>query len=128
MDGLEGFADLQKAITERSKSGVLRGLDGRPIRLQGKDHAATNYLLQSAGAIICKQWLIRTHELLREAGVDYYPLAFVHDEQQLSVSPNDVEAVKLLTTAAMHDVQHQLKFKCALDSDVQSGENWSDCH
>ena len=128
LDGLEGFADLQKAIQERAKSGVLRGLDGRPIRLQGKDHAATNYLLQSAGAVICKLWLIRTHELLREAGVDYYPLAFVHDEQQLSVAPGDVEAVKLLTTAAMHDVQHQLKFKCALDSDVQSGSNWADCH
>ena len=128
LDGLEGFAELQKAIQDRAKSGVLRGLDGRPIRLQGKDHAATNYLLQSAGAVICKLWLIRTHELLREAGVDYYPLAFVHDEQQLSVAPGDVEAVKLLTTAAMKDVQHQLKFKCALDSDVQSGPNWSDCH
>ena len=27
----------------------LKGLDGRPIRLQGKQHAALNYLLQSAG-------------------------------------------------------------------------------
>ncbi|MCP3664694.1 MAG: hypothetical protein GY696_19750, partial [Gammaproteobacteria bacterium] len=128
LDGLEGYAELQKAIAERAKSGVLRGLDGRPIRLQGKDHAALNYLLQSAGAVICKQWVIRTNELLQEAGVDYYPLAFVHDEQQFSVAPGDVDAVKLLTTAAMHDVQHQIKFKCQLDSEAQSGSSWADCH
>ena len=128
MTGLDGFAALSSAVQERAKSGVLRGLDGRPIRLQGKVHAALNYLLQSAGAVICKQWVIRTHELLRESGVDYYPLAFVHDEQQLSVAPGDVDAVGLLITSAMKDVQHNLKFRCALDSEFQTGQSWADCH
>jgi len=128
MAGLTGYAELSKAVKERAKSGVLNGLDGRPIRIQGKDHAALNYLLQSAGAVICKQWVIRTHELLQEAGLDYYPLAFVHDEQQLSVAPGDVDAVGLLITSAMKDVEHNLKFRCALDSEFQVGSTWADCH
>lgn len=128
MQGLDGFAELNSAIQERAKSGVLKGLDGRPIRLQGKNHAALNYLLQSAGAIICKLWVIRTHELLKEAGIDYYPLCFVHDEQQLSVRADQAEMAAQITTMAMKDVEHQVKFRCALDSEYQIGSSWADCH
>ena len=128
MAGLDGFADLSKAIAKRAEGDVLKGLDGRPIRLQGKQHAALNYLLQSAGAIICKMWLVRTHELFQEAGISYRPLAFVHDEQQLSVAEEHTEQAALLITAAMKDVEHQLKFRCALDSEYQIGSNWADCH
>ena len=128
LEGLDGFAELSAAIKTRAKTGVLQGLDGRPIRLQGKDHAALNYLLQSAGAVICKKWVIRSHELLREAGVDYYPLAFVHDEQQLSVAPEQAEQAGDLMGMAMKDVEQQLQFRCALDSEYQTGSSWADCH
>lgn len=128
MAGLDGFADLSKAVAERAETDVLKGLDGRPIRLQGKKHAALNYLLQSAGAVICKSWLIRANELLQEANIDYYPLAFIHDEMQLSVHPDHVEQAEFLITAAMKDVEHQLKFRCALDSEAQHGPNWAACH
>ena len=111
----------------RAEGDVLKGLDGRPIRLQGKRHAALNYLLQSAGAIICKQWVLRTHELLQEAGIDYYPLAFVHDEQQLSVRADQAQMAADITTMAMKDVEHQLNSD-VLDSEFQIGANWGDCH
>lgn len=107
---------------------MLKGLDGRPIRLQGKRHAALNYLLQSAGAVICKLWVIRTNELLQEAGVDYYPMAFVHDEQQLSVAHSQAEVAAQITTMAMKDVEHTVEFRCALDSEFQLGASWADCH
>jgi DNA polymerase I len=128
MADLTGFADLTAAIQERAKGDVLSGLDKRPIRLQGKHHAALNYLLQSAGAVICKQWVIRSNELLTEAGIDYWPMAFVHDEMQLSVSPDQVEQAEFLLTAAIKDVEHQLNFRCALDAEAQHGPNWAACH
>jgi DNA polymerase I len=128
MSGLDGFKQLSDAVSERASTGVLRGLDGRPIRLQGKSHAALNYLLQSAGAVICKLWVLRANELLQEAGIDYWPLAFVHDEMQLSVAPDQVEDAKLLITAAMKDVEHQLNFKCQLDSEAASGSSWAETH
>ena len=128
MDGLEGFAGLSQAVAERAETGVLRGLDGRPIRLQGKVHASLNYLLQSAGAIICKLWVIRVNELLHEAGIDYTPLAFVHDEVQLSVRKDQAQMAADLTTFAMKDVEHAVKFRCPLDSEFQIGASWADCH
>ena len=128
MRDLDGFAELSAAIAERSQSDVLKGLDGRPIRLQGKRHAALNYLLQSAGAVICKLWVLRTHELLIEAGLDYFPMAFVHDEQQLSLPPSQAEMAGQLITLAMKDVHHALNFRCDLDSEFQIGANWAACH
>ena len=128
MEGLDGFAELSKAIQTRAEGDVLKGLDGRPIRLQGKRHAALNYLLQSAGAVICKLWVIRSHELLQEAGINYWPLAFVHDELQLSVAPDQAKDAEFLITTAMKDVEHQIKFRCQLDSEAQTGGSWADCH
>ena len=72
--------------------------------------------------------MIRSHELLQEAGIDYEPLAFVHDEQQISLPPSQADQAGFLITAAMKDVQHQLKFRCDLDSEFQIGSNWADCH
>lgn len=128
MKDLDGFADLSKAVAARASTGVLKGLDGRPIRIGNKAHAALNYLLQSAGAVICKQWLLRSYELLDEAQIDYWPLAFVHDELQISVAPSQAEMATLLITAAMKDVQQSLKFRCELDSEAQTGNSWADCH
>ena len=128
MEGLDGFAELSKAIQSRAESDVLKGLDGRPIRLQGKKHVCTNYLLQSAGAVICKLWLIRVNEMLQEAGIDYTPLAFVHDEVQLSVAPDQAKQAGEITTYAMKDVESAVKFRCALDSEFQIGTSWADCH
>ena len=128
MKDLDGFKELSDAIQKRAESDVLKGLDGRPIRLQGKKHAALNYLLQSAGAVICKLWCIRINELLQEAGIDYYPMAFVHDEVQLSVRADQAQMAADITTYAMKDVEHQLQFKCQLDSEYQIGNSWADCH
>lgn len=128
MEGLDGFKELSDAIQERAQGDVLKGIDGRPIRLQGKKHAALNYILQSMGACICKLWCIRTNELLQEAGIDYYPLAFVHDEQQLSVRADQAQMAADITTMAMKDVEHQLKFRCQLDSEYKIGKSWADCH
>ena len=127
LDGIEGFRDLVTAVQKRAESGVIYGIDGRPIRIK-KPHASLNYLLQSCGASICKSWVVRTNELLKEAGVDYKPLAFVHDEMQLSVAPEHVEMVKTLIPLAMKDVEYAIKFRTPLDCEVQSGSNWGDTH
>ncbi len=129
LEGLDGYAELSKAIQERAQAtDTLRGLDGRPIRLQNKHHAALNYLLQSAGAIVCKQWVIRSNELLQEADVDYWPMLFCHDEQQLSVAHSQAEMAGQLMLMAMKDVQQQVNFKCELDAEFKSGSDWAACH
>lgn len=127
MKDLDGFADLITAVQSKAESGVITGIDGRPIRIR-KPHAALNYLLQSCGAVICKDWVVRTNELLISAKLDFVPLAFVHDEQQLAVNPEHVEQVKTLIPLAMKDVEHSIKFRLPLDCEVQVGANWGDTH
>jgi DNA polymerase I-like protein with 3'-5' exonuclease and polymerase domains len=127
MKDLDGFAQLITAVQERAQSGVITGIDGRPIRMR-KAHAALNYLLQSCGAVICKMWVNRTNRLLTEAEIDYSPLAFVHDEQQLAVRPDQVEMASTLISLAMKDVEYAIKFRVPLDCEVQSGSNWGDTH
>ena len=128
MTGLAGFAELSSAVASRAETGVLKGLDGRPIRIQGKNHAALNYLLQSSGAIVTKVWLVEAYKRLQEASVDFYPLAYVHDEVQLSVAPSDVSRCEEILTQTMIDVQQLVGFKCPLAAEAQHGQSWADCH
>ena len=125
---LRGYKELSGAIAERAKHGVITAIDGRPIRLLGKKYAALNYLLQSCGSVICKMHLIRSNVLLKEAGIDYKPLAFIHDEMQLAVKKEQAEDAAFLIKAAMKDVQTTLHFRCELDCDTKIGSNWSETH
>ena len=128
LTGIKGFQELNDAIQKRAQHGVIKAIDGRPIRLQGKSHAALNYLLQSCGAVVCKRWVIRANQLLQENKIDYWPLAFVHDEMQLSVKPDHAEKACELITQAMKDVQTELAFRCELDSEAKIGRTWADTH
>lgn len=127
MEGLDGFKALSDAVQAKAQTGKLMGIDGRIIRIQ-KPHAALNYLLQSCGAIICKLWVLRIHELLNEAQIDFKPLTFVHDEVQLAVRPEQAEQALFLTVAAMKDIQPLLNFRCDLDAEGRIGANWAECH
>ena len=89
LDAIPGLEPLIDAVKLKVRStGRLRGLDGRPIFCKA-EHASLNYLLQSAGAILSKRWVVVGQDLLDEAGltydVDYTRCAYVHDEVQLSV-------------------------------------------
>ena len=128
LKGIKGFDELNKAIQSRAQHGVINAIDGRPIRLQGKNHAALNYLLQSCGALLCKAWLLRSNKVLKENKIDYWPLAFVHDEMQLSVRPEHAEKACELITQAMKDVRTELAFRCELDSEAKIGRTWADTH
>lgn len=127
LTGITGFKELVDAVQAKASSGYITGIDGRPLRIR-KQFAALNTLLQGCGAVICKAWVVRANELLKEAKIDYWPLAFVHDEMQLSVHPDHVEMASDLIKMAMKDVEHTIKFRVPLDCDVQTGTTWADTH
>ena len=99
LKAIPGLEDLLKAVAKMAESDILWGLDGRPIRLQGKKHAALNYLLQSAGAIVTKRWGVIASNMITEAGlrygIDYQWLSYIHDEWNLAVIPNHVNTEKV---------------------------------
>jgi len=132
LDAIPGLEPLINAVKERVRaSGRLRGLDGRPIFCRA-EHASLNYLLQSAGAIISKRWVVVGQDLLDEAGltydVDYTRCAYVHDEVQFSVVPQEVDRVKTLLENAAPLAGQYYKFRVPITASADSGQNWSDTH
>ena len=70
-----------KGEIKRWKRKYLKGLDGRPLHVRSV-HSALNLLLQSAGALICKKWMVLWEQNLIKAGYehgeDFMFMAWVH--------------------------------------------------
>lgn len=112
----------------------VRGLDGRKVHVRSP-HAALNTLLQSAGALICKLWIVETERLLLEAGLkhgwdgDFAYMAWVHDEIQVAARTQEIaDKIVELAQQAMRNVGDHFNFRCQLDTEGKTGANWKDCH
>lgn len=132
LDAIPGLEPLIDAVKERVRTNNrLRGLDGRPIFCRA-EHASLNYLLQSAGAIISKRWLVIGQDMLDEAGLtydrDYTRCAYVHDEQQFSVIPAEADTVaRLLEQAALRAGEYY-NFRVPITAAADVGNNWAATH
>lgn len=132
LEAIPGLDQLLKGVAKRAESDVLRALDGRPIRLQGKKHAALNYLLQSAGAIVCKRWNAISFDRFKELGyrwkIDYQWLGWIHDEIQLAVTPNIVNDARFILEWSIVQAGEYYNLKVPLASEAKDGASWADCH
>lgn len=114
------------------KTRYLKGLDGRLLYTRSI-HSALNLLLQSAGAIVCKHWIVRTEERLLSLGLDHGKdfrlMAWVHDEMQVACRTHEIaEIVVREAQEAMRDTQEYYHFQCQLDTEGIIGHNWAECH
>lgn len=130
---IPGLGPLLESVKARSKDDTLKALDGRILYLQGKQHAALNYLLQSAGAIVCKNWVVTSWANLDAAGMlgdapQVYPLGFIHDEIQYAVKPDQVETVERILTNSIVEVGESFKLNVPLAAEAKHGNSWADCH
>ena len=132
LDAIPGLEPLIDAVKAKVRNvGRLRGLDGRPIFCRA-EHASLNYLLQSAGAIISKRWVVIGQDLLDAEGltynVDYTRCAYVHDEVQLSVVPSEAERVCRLLEKAAPLAGEYYDFKLPITASADSGQTWAETH
>lgn len=129
---IPGLDKLLEAVDKRAAKDVLYALDGRPIKLQGKKHAALNYLLQSAGAIVCKRWNVITYQQMNllnyKWGIDYQWLGWIHDEIQLAVTPELVNDAKFQLEWSIVQAGEYYNLKVPLASEAKAGNTWADCH
>ena len=116
------------------KRHYLIGLDKRLLHVRSV-HSALNLLLQSAGALICKKWIVRTEERLKARGLkhgwdgDFALMAWIHDEQQIACRTKEIaEIVIKEAQQAMRDTQEFFQFNVQLDTEGIVGRNWYDCH
>lgn len=119
---------------QKWKRHYLLGLDKRHLHVRSV-HSALNLLLQSAGALVCKKWIVLTEKRLLARGFkhgwdgDFALMAWIHDEQQIACRTKEIaEIVVEEAQKAMRDTQAFFNFRVQLDTEGIIGKNWADCH
>lgn len=131
---IPALKNLQDAVQKAAKRGYIKGLDGRKIYVRSA-HSALNFLLQSAGALVCKLWIVLVEEMAIEAGLrhgwdgDFAFCAWVHDEVQVACRNREVaEKLGAICKAAMTKTEEVFSFRCPLDAEFDIGSSWAETH
>jgi DNA polymerase I-like protein with 3'-5' exonuclease and polymerase domains len=127
LENTPALKKLKDKINKIGGNGKLPGLDGRMLWIRSQ-HAALNTLLQCAGAVVAKQWLIESTKALNEANIDAKLVAFVHDETQWEVPEEDAQRAVEIIEAAAATAGTVLQFRCPVDAEGKIGNNWRECH
>ena len=125
---------LKEAVQDAAKRGYLLGLDGRHVHVRSA-HAALNTLLQSAGAIICKKWLVLLEDELQNGRLkhgwdgDYAFCAWSHDEVQIACrTPDIAEIIAEKARQAVQWAGEHFAFRCPLAGESKIGSHWGETH
>jgi DNA polymerase I-like protein with 3'-5' exonuclease and polymerase domains len=128
---ITGFSKLQANIEARiAQDGYVNGLDRRktPIR---KAHSALNFLIQSAGAILCKRWMCDAFDEMNarwRLGEDFQFVLWVHDELQVLCREEIADEVGECLVSNARRAGHDYGFRLPLDSKYSIGNSWADTH
>jgi DNA polymerase I-like protein with 3'-5' exonuclease and polymerase domains len=124
---LPSLRRLRSRVEKSARSKTLRAIDGRILHIRSV-HSALNTLLQGAGAIICKQWLVHMMDRVKQKQLDVKLVGSIHDEYQFEVINKDVESFCKITQLAIKDTEKTLQLRCPLDSEYKVGRTWAETH
>lgn len=123
------LAKLIRAVQQAAGRGYLVGLDGRHLRIRS-DHAALNTLLQSAGALVCKQWMVEVEQMLTQKQWLHkiQQSAWVHDECQFDCDPDIADEFGKLAVECISKAGAFFSLKVPLTGEYKVGRNWAETH
>lgn len=133
MAQMPAYAKLIEVVTIACDKGYINGLDGRYLHIRSQ-HSALNVLLQGAGAILCKQWLVSFYNQMCAKGYihgydgDYVIAGWIHDEIQVACKEEIADTVGKLLVKQAKSAGEPFNFKVPLDSNYVIGNNWSETH
>tara|TARA_R100000935_G_scaffold56007_1_gene86728 strand:- start:3653 stop:4486 length:834 start_codon:yes stop_codon:yes gene_type:complete len=117
--------DLKRVYKSK---GFITGLDQRKLFVRS-EHRLLSQLLQSCGAILCKEWVKLIDSKLKEEGLRSYIMGWIHDEVQMAC-PNEEEAqyVGNLCKRLAQAAGQNYKLEIPIDAEFNLGNTWSDTH
>jgi DNA polymerase I len=126
---------LKEAVEGKAKKDkTLRGLDGRTLYSKSV-FSSINLLLQSAGALICKKWIVLIDKKLKEVGYrhgfdgDYAFCAWVHDEVQIACRTEEhAEIVAEVCKEAAVEAGEFFQFRIPIAGEAKVGKTWAETH
>jgi DNA polymerase-1 len=132
-----GFQKLKDRLGEQLKRFTwVPGLDGRRVPIRA-EHSALNFLIQSAGAIICKRWVCDAFdELVERFGYDwenpwngkFVLCLWVHDEVQVWCRSGLEEEIKEVLVRKARETGAHYGFRLPLGGDAKHGKSWAETH
>ena len=127
LSNMPALKRVRDGVTKAGMRGKIKGIDGRLLHVRSP-HASLNTLLQGAGAVVCKLWLVNMNKRIQSTGVDAKLVASIHDEYQYEVAKKDIKKFGSITKDAMKDTEQQLQMKCPLDNEWKEGTTWAETH
>ena len=127
LSNLPALRRLREQVENAGRRGKIKAIDGRYLKVRNA-HSALNTLLQGAGAIICKHWLLRITHRVYNKKLDVKLVASVHDEYQFEVANKDVGEFCSITKIGIKETENLLKLRCPLDNDYKVGVTWAETH
>lgn len=116
------------------KTRYMEAIDGRQLYVRSL-HSALNLLLQSCGAIICKDWIVRLNKNLKANAYrhgwdgDYAYMVWSHDEVQIACKTKETaEDIIRIAEKTIRETQEVLGINIQLDVEGKIGKNWKECH
>lgn len=124
-----GLEKLIAGVREAAKRGFLFGLDGRRLHVRAA-HSALNTLLQSAGALVCKRWMVEIEKEIRQRGWHnvVQQVLWVHDECQFEVVPEYAEEFAKVAVECIARAGAYFGVRVPLTGEAKIGNNWKETH
>jgi len=126
LNNLPALSKLIEQVQLASERGHLLGLDKRQIKVRSA-HAALNTLLQSSGALVCKQWLVEFDKLVKDIP-ETQQVVWVHDEIQVECLEKDAETIGKLAVEAIQKTGEHFQLRLPLTGEYKIGDDWSGTH
>ena len=126
LNNLPALNTLITNVQQAAARGYLIGLDKRNVKVRSP-HAALNTLLQSCGAIVCKQWLVEFNKVAIEYD-DVQQVVWVHDEIQVECPEELALEIGELAVDAIKRTGEHFNLRLPLTGEYKVGDNWSETH
>lgn len=130
---LESYPGLvylkNEVIPNDAARGYFQGIDGRYVKCDSEHLMLAGYL-QNGEAVVMKRANLMWRKELRELGVDFKQVNFVHDEWQIEIPDDDAIADLVTTTCkdSLRKVGEELGLRCPLAGSSNVGYSWYDTH
>ena len=126
-ESVPAFRELKTQLGTACEKGWIHGLDKRRLKVRSQ-HSVMSTLIQSAGAVLCKQWLVEIDNEIKEANLDAQVIAWVHDEVQIQVRKGDEDVVGDIARRAAQKAGEAYSFRCPIEAEYAIGRTWRDTH
>jgi DNA polymerase I-like protein with 3'-5' exonuclease and polymerase domains len=126
LNNLPALAKLIEGVQSAAERGYLNGLDKRQIKVRNS-YSSLNTLLQSAGSIVSKKWLVEFNKEIKKFN-NAQQVVWVHDEIQVECEEQDAEDIGKIAVECIKRAGEHFQLRVPLTGEYKISTNWSGTH